>query len=265
MANNISPLAFVHPEAKIGQNVTIGAFVYIDANVTIGDDTVIHSHTSILNGTVIGRGNRIYEGCIIGATPQDFRWKGEASGVTIGDGNVLREQVIVNRSIHLGKSTRIGNENHIMAQVHISHDAWITNQCILGNGCQIAGDVKVSHCTVLSSNVIVYEGRHIGPWVLVKGGCRVTGNIPPYVIMAHNPIQYFGVNAVLMARGQKPQEVIDEVAKCYRHVYQSNTALFNALLRIQEDTKPGRERDSIINFIKDHDFQLAGTNIENFT
>ncbi|MDE6835579.1 MAG: acyl-ACP--UDP-N-acetylglucosamine O-acyltransferase, partial [Muribaculaceae bacterium] len=98
--STISPLAFVHPDAKIGENVTIAPFAYIDANVEIGDDCVIHPHVSILSGARIGKGNVFFDGCIISATPQDFRWKGEDSYVRIGDNNKIREHVIINRSIY---------------------------------------------------------------------------------------------------------------------------------------------------------------------
>ena len=93
--NTISPLAYVHPEAQIGENVTVMAFAYIDKNTVIGDGCVVRPHVSILDGARIGRNCHFYEGCIIAATPQDFRWKGDASGVVIGDNNTIREHVII--------------------------------------------------------------------------------------------------------------------------------------------------------------------------
>ncbi len=115
MAKNISPLAHVDPTAKIGENVTIHPFAYIDADVEIGDNCEIMSYTSIIHGTIMGRNNKIYQGSIIGADPQDFRWKGEKTFCIIGDNNVIREHVIINRSIHEGKATRIGDDSFIMA------------------------------------------------------------------------------------------------------------------------------------------------------
>lgn len=263
MANNISPLASVSPEAKIGQNVVIDPFVVVEPDVVIGDGCRVRAHSSILNGTRMGRDNTIHEGCVISASPQDFRWKGEDSLTVIGDGNVIRENVIINRSIHPGGETRIGNENFIMAQVHIGHDTTMTNHCVIGNGVKIAGNVRMSHCTILSSGAIVHEDVKIGPWVLVKGGCRVTSNIPPYVIMAHNPISYFGVNAYLMRRGRKSEETIDDIAKCYRLIYQSNTSVFNAVRRITEDVAQSRERDAVLSFLDEVGNKIAGANSNN--
>ncbi|MDE7346576.1 MAG: acyl-ACP--UDP-N-acetylglucosamine O-acyltransferase [Muribaculaceae bacterium] len=255
--NNISPLAFVHPEAKLGDNIMVGAFVYIDRNVEIGDNCFIHSHTSILSGARIGKNVRIYEGSIIAATPQDFRWKGEESFVEIGDDARIREHVIINRSIHEGKATKIGNGTCIMAQSHVGHDTQIGNQCVLGNGVKIAGDCKIGDCCIFSSGSLVHEGYEVGDFVLVKGGCRVTGNVPPYVVMAHNPISYFGVNSYILGHSGMSDEKIDDIAKCYRHIYQSNIALHNACKRICEDVEDSVERRNILNFLKRNKYDIA--------
>lgn len=254
----LSNLAYVHPEAKIGNDVTIDAFAYIDKNVEIGDGCHIHPHVSILSGARIGKNNEIYEGAIISATPQDFRWKGENSYVVIGDNNKIREQVIINRSILKEGKTEIGNNSFLMAQTHIGHDSKVGNYCVLGNGVKVAGDVIISNYSILSSGVIVHEKCHLGEWVLIKGGCRVNGNVPPFAVMAHNPISYFGVNAFVLKKAKRSDHVIDEIAKCYRHVYQTGTSVFNALRRIKDDVEPIPEREVIIQFIEDHDLKLAG-------
>lgn len=255
--NNISPLAFVHPEAKLGDNITVGAFVYIDRNVEIGDNCFIHSHTSILAGARIGKNNRIYEGCIIAATPQDFRWKGEESFVTIGDDNRIREHVIINRSIHEGKSTTIGSGCFIMAQCHIGHDATISDKCVLGNGVKVAGDCRIGKFCIFSSGALIHEGFEVGECVLIKGGCRVTGNVPPYVVMAHNPISYYGVNSYVLGQVGFSDDAIDDIAKCYRLIYQSHIALSNACRRIREDVAETDYRNNIISFLRGKNFDIA--------
>lgn len=253
----ISNLAFVHPGARLANDITVDPFVYIDDNVEIAEGCHIHSHVSILSGARIGYNNEIFEGAIISATPQDFRWKGEDSYVEIGNNNKIREQVIINRSIHEGSKTKIGNNSFIMAQSHIGHDSEIGDYCVLGNAVKIAGDVKIGSHSILSSHALVHEKCHIGDWVLIKGGCRVNGNVPPFAVMAHNPISYFGVNAYVLKKGKKCDEIIDDIAKCYRHVYQTNTSTFNALRRIREDVDPSLERDMIIDFIEGHGLKLA--------
>ncbi len=255
--STISPLAFVHPDAKIGENVTIAPFAYIDANVEIGDDCVIHPHVSILSGARIGKGNVFFDGCIISATPQDFRWKGEDSYVRIGDNNKIREHVIINRSIYPGGETKIGSYSFIMAQSHIGHDSSIGNWCVLGNAVKIAGSCKINNYTILSSNALVHENCEIGEWALIKGGCRVNNNVPPFVIMAHNPIEYYGVNAYILKKGRMEEDTISEIAKSYRHIYQSNTSAYNAYKRIKSDVADCKEKDAILKFLKSHNYKLA--------
>lgn len=260
--NNISPMAFIHPEAKVGENVTVEAFAYIDRNTVIGDGCWVGPHVSIMSGARIGKNNRFYDGCIIAATPQDFRWKGDESYVEIGNNNTIREHVIINRSIaHKGK-TVIGNDSFVMAQSHISHDTEIGNFVVIGNSVKIAGSCKIGNFTVLSSCALVHEKIDISEWVLIKGGCRVNNNVPPFTIMAHNPIAYFGVNAFIMRKGNFPEELIDNIAKCYRHVYQSNTSAYNAMVRCKADVSQCAERDAIIKFIEDHDFKIAALTLE---
>ena len=253
----LSNLAYIHPEAKIGNDVIIDAFAFIDKNVEIGDGTHIHPHASILSGARIGKNNEIFENAIISATPQDFRWKGEDSLVVIGDNNKIREQVIINRSINSGGKTEIGSNSFILAQTHIGHDSCIGNYCVLGNAVKIAGNVKIGSYSILSSGAIVHEKCHVGEWALIKGGCRVNGHVPPFAVMAHNPISYFGVNSYVLNKAKKPDHIIDDIAKCYRHVYQTGTSVFNALRRIKDDVEISPERDAIIMFIEGHDLKLA--------
>lgn len=253
----LSNLAYIHPEAKIGNNVIIDAFAFIDKNVEIGDGTHIHPHASILSGARIGKNNEIFEQAIISATPQDFRWKGEESFVVIGDNNKIREQVIINRGNKEGGKTEIGNNSFIFAQTHIGHDSKIGNHCVIGNAVKIAGDVIIGNYSILSSNALVHEKCHIGEWVLIKGGCRVNGNVPPFTVMAHNPISYFGVNSYVLKLANKSEIIIDDIAKCYRHVYQTGTSIFNALRRIKDDVDQSPERDMVIAFIENHDLNLA--------
>lgn len=248
-APQISPLAHVDPSAKIAGGVTIKPFAYIDANVNIGENCVIMPYASVMSGTTIGRNVKVYQGAIVGADPQDFRWKGEPTRCEVGDNCVIREHAIINRSIHPDGATRIGNDTFIMAGSHIAHDTVIKGRCVIGNAVKIAGDAEIGECTILSSGVIVHEKSRIGDWCLVKGGCRISGNVPPFVIMAHNPAAYFGVNAVVMQRGGFTAEEIDDVAKAYRHIYQSGTSVFNAMRRVHADIDEGRIRDAISRFV----------------
>lgn len=258
----ISPLAHVDPTAKIGANVTIHPFAYIDKNVEIGDGCEIKSYASILEGTRMGKNNRVFQGAIIGAEPQDFRWKGDVTYCFIGDNNTIRENVIINRGIKPEGGTRIGNENFIMAKTHIGHDSEVSDRCVLGNGVVVAGDCKINECSILSSNCVVHENSQVGKWTLVKGGCRIAGNVPPYIIIAHNPAAYFGVNAYVMRKNGFSDNQIDDIAKAYRNVYQSGISVYNALQRIEADVDPSEIRSDIVNFIRGNNLRIVAIPVD---
>lgn len=128
----ISPLAYVDKEAKIGENVTVHPFAYIEKNVEIGDNCTIMPYASILSGTRMGKDNTVYHGAIVGATPQDFKFKGEDTLLLIGDGNTIREKVIINRGTDTTDSTIVGNGNYLLEGVHLAHDTHVGNYCVLG-------------------------------------------------------------------------------------------------------------------------------------
>ena len=204
---------------------------------------------SIIRGTRLGKNCKVFQGAIVGADPQDFRWKGGFTYCYIGDDVTIRENVIINRGINPEGGTKIGSGSFLMANSHVGHDSHLKGKDVIGNNVSIAGDVEIGECTILSSSVVVHENSRVGDWVLIKGGCRITGNVPPYCIMAHNPTSYFGVNAMILRKQGMSEERIDDIAKCYRHVYQTGTSVFNAMRRIEADVEPTPERQNILDFI----------------
>lgn len=258
----ISSAAHVDPAAKIGANVTIHPFAYVDADVEIGDNSEIMPYASIMAGTVIGKNCKVYQGAIVGADPQDFRWHGEKTRCFVGDNTVIREHVIINRGINPDGGTRIGADCFVMAKSHIGHDSIIAYKVVIGNGATIAGDVEIGTCSILSSNAIIHERSHVGDWSVVKGGCRIGSNVPPYVIIAHNPAEFFGVNAWIMKKNGFQEEEIDDIAKAYRHLYQSGTSVFNALKRIEADVNPSDHRDNILTFIRNNNLRVVGAHLD---
>ena len=245
----ISEKAHIDPSAKIGENVKIHPFAYIDKDVEIGDNCVIMPFASIIRGTRLGKNCKVFQGAIVGADPQDFRWKGGFTYCYIGDDVTIRENVITTRGINPEGGTKIGSGSFLMANSHVGHDSHLKGKDVIGNNVSIAGDVEIGECTILSSSVVVHENSRVGDWVLIKGGCRITGNVPPYCIMAHNPTSYFGVNAMILRKQGMSEERIDDIAKCYRHVYQTGTSVFNAMRRIEADVEPTPERQNILDFI----------------
>lgn len=262
MSSNISPMAYVNPKARLGENVTIYPFAFIDEDVEIGDNCVIMPNVSIMSGTRMGSGNKVYQGAVIGADPQDFRWKGEKTYCYIGNNNIIREQVIINRGIRATGGTSIGNDAFIMANAHIAHDSVIKGKCVIGNSVKVAGNVEVDECVILSSAVILHEGSKVGKWAMIKGGCRINGNVPPYVIIAHNPASYYGINAWVMRKKGFSDAQVDDVAKSYRHIYQCGTSVFNALQRVEADIADSDVRREILDFIRKVNLKIVAVPID---
>lgn len=254
----ISQLAYVDPAAKLGQNVKVHPFAFIDANVEIGDNCEIMPYASIMHGTRMGNDCKVYQGAIVGADPQDFRWKGADTFCYIGNEVVIREHVIINRGIYSQGGTRIGDKCFIMAEAHIGHDTHVEGRNVIGNGAMVAGDAVIGEGSILSSNSIVNEKVRVGRFAVLKGGTRVSSNVPPFVIIAHNPATYYGVNSVVMHKlGNYSDDEIDIAAKAYRHIYQCSTTVFNALKRIEADIEPGTVRDEILAFVRDNNLKIV--------
>ncbi len=255
----ISPLAYVDPSAKLGKNVKVHPFAYIDANTTIGDGCEIMPYASIVHGTVLAHDVKVYQGAIVGADPQDFRWDGCESFCHVGENTVIREHVIINRSIVAGEATSIGAHCLICPNSHIGHDSKVDDYCVIGNNVSIAGNVQIDTCTILSSGVIVHEKCRVGKYALVKGGTRISLNVPPYAIMAHNPVTFYGVNSYIMGKyAGFTEETVDNAAKAFRHIYQSHTSMFNALKRIETDIPTCAVCSDILEFVRASDMKIAG-------
>lgn len=262
--SEISNLAYIHPEAKIGNNVRVEAFAYIDRDVEIGDGCLIHPHASVLAGARLGKNCTIYEGSVISAKPQDFRWNGEDSFVKIGNNVTIREHVIINRSIHARGCTSIDDNSFVCAQTHIGHDSKIGKYCVLGNAVKLAGDVEIDDCVIMSSGSLCHEGWHIGKFSLIKGGCRVNGNVPPYVIISHNPPVYDGINTFILRRAEKDEKLLDDIATCYRYIYNSKTSPDNAVRHIIRDIDETECRNEIVEFLKKHNYKIIALATDKF-
>ena len=255
----ISPLAYVDPKAEIGNNVTIHPFAYIDKNVVIGDNCEIFPYASVLAGTTMGKNNRVFHGAILGAEPQDFRYKGEATRLSIVDNNMIREYVIINRATTPGGETVIGNRDYLLKGTRIGHDCRVDDDCILGIDCDLAGECHIHSKAILAGRVIIKENCRVGSWSLIKSGCRTGKDIPPYILAAHNPITYKGIDAFIMRRSGFSEEAIENIALAYRQIYSSGTSLENAVLRIKDVCTPSPEIDYILRFIEESKMGIIAT------
>lgn len=246
----ISPLAYVDPEAKIGKDVTVHPFAYIDKNVEIGDACEIMPYASILCGTTLGKNNRVFQGAVIGAEPQDFAFKGQPTCVKIGEGNQIRENVVINRATTPEGCTVIGNDNSLMEGVHVSHDVVIGDGCVFGYGSKIAGNCRIDDHVIFGGLVLAHQYCHVGRWAMVQGSCYFYKDVPPYIIAAHQPIAYHGVNAVILSHYHFSEAVLEQIANTYRIIYQGNNTIADALIKIEEQITMSDEIRDITRFIR---------------
>ena len=245
------PLAYVHPNAKIADNVVIEPFVSIDQDVIIGEGTRIGSSVTILPGTRIGKNCNIFPGTVIGAIPQDLKFRGEYTTVEIGDNNTIREMVTINRGTVSKGKTIVGNNNLLMAYVHVAHDCIIGSNVILGNNTQLAGEVIVDDWAIISGMTGVHQFCRIGSHVMIGGGSLVRKDVPPFIKAGREPLSYVGINSIGLRRRNISNEKIREIQDVYRYIYQKGLNTAQAVEIIEAEMPASQERDEILLFVKD--------------
>ena|SRR2546428_1028383 len=246
----IQPLAYIHPQAKIADNVVIEPFVTIHKDVEIGEGTWIGSNVTIMNGARIGKNCRIFPGAVISAIPQDLKFGGEETTVVIGDNTTIRECVTLNRGTTDRMETRIGANCLLMAYTHIAHDCIIGNNCILANSVQVAGHVSVDDWAIIGGTSAIHQFVSIGAHAMVSGGSLVKKDVPPYTKAGREPLSYVGINSVGLRRRGFTSEQINQIQEIYRILYMKNYNNTKALDIIETDITPTEERDEIVNFIR---------------
>ena len=245
----ISPSAYIHPEAIIGEGCEIGPFCYIDKNVVIGNNNRLMNSVTVLSGARIGNNNTLFPGAVIGAIPQDLKFKGEETTAEIGDNNTIRENVTINRGTAAKGKTIVGSNNLLMEGMHVAHDAIVGNGCIIGNTTKIAGEVVIDDFAIISACVLIHQFCHIGSYVMVGGGTRTSQDIPPFCMAAREPVAYCGLNLVGLRRRGFSKEIIENIHNTYRLLYQRGKLREECLKEIRETIPMSQEIEYILNFV----------------
>jgi UDP-N-acetylglucosamine acyltransferase len=247
----IQPLAYIHPQAKIAETVVIEPFVTIYKDVVIGEGTWIGSNVTIMDGARIGKNCRIFPGAVVSAPPQDMKYKGEPSTVTIGDNTIIRECVTLNRGTALDKNTTtIGSNCLLMAYVHIAHDCVIGNNVIIANSVQLAGHIEVQDYAFIGGASAVHQFVSIGAHSIISGGSLVRKDVPPYTKAGREPLSYVGINSVGLRRRGFSSEQINEIQDIYRTIFLRKYNISRALDIIETEREATEIRDEIIDFIR---------------
>lgn len=244
------PFAYIHPAANIHPSVVIDPFVTIDQNVEIGEGTHIGSNVTIMEGARIGKHCTIFPGAVISGIPQDLKFRGEETTAEIGDYTTIRECVTVNRGTSAKGKTVIGSKCLIMAYSHVAHDCVVGNNVIISNASQLAGEVQVDDFAVIGGGTLIHQFTHLGSHVMIQGGSRINKDIPPYVKAGRDPIAYTGINSIGLRRRNFTNDQIRDIQEIYRYLYLSRLNVSDAVVRIEAELPATKERDEIIEFIR---------------
>lgn len=245
----VSKQAFIHPDARLGSNVTVDPFAYIAGNVVIGDGCWIGPNATVMDGTRLGNNCKVFPGAVISAIPQDLKFKGEITTVEIGDNCTFREGATINRgTVALGK-TIMGDNCLMMANSHVAHDCVIGNNCILVNNVLLGGEVHIDDFAIMGGGSAAHQFCRVGAHAMISGGAMFKKDIPPYAIINHDPVGYVGLNKIGLKRRGFTQEKIDELEEIYKVVYFSGRNISQALEHLRHNFTPTEELNYIIDFI----------------
>ena len=245
----ISPLAYVHPDAKLGENVTVEPFAYIAGDVEIGDDCWIGPGAIINDGARIGKRNKIHTGASIACLPQDLKFVGEKTTAVIGDDNDIRECVTISRGTASRGTTIVGSGNLLMAYVHVAHDDVVGNHCVLANRGSLAGEVEVGDWAVIGGHSAVHQWCKIGDHCMIQGGSLVRQDVPPFVTMRETGT-YAGINKIGLQRRGFTEEQISIIYATCRIIFQTDLNFSQACDEVEKSVPQSPERDAVVAFVR---------------
>lgn len=237
----IHETAVVHADARLAEDVEVGAYSVIGGGVEIGAGTRVGPHVVIEGPTRIGAGNRIFQFASLGADPQDKKYDGEETRLVIGEGNTIREFVTINRGTAQDRSeTRIGDDNWIMAYVHIAHDCVIGDHTIMANCATLAGHVEIHDHAILGGFTKVHQFCRVGRHAFCGMDCGITRDVPPFIMVSGHPAEPKGINSEGLKRHGFDSAEIAAAKQAYRTLYRQGLKLEEALeaLRGQAESVP---------------------------
>ncbi|MFP6613188.1 MAG: acyl-ACP--UDP-N-acetylglucosamine O-acyltransferase [Pirellulales bacterium] len=225
----ISNQAAIDPRAEIDDDVEIGPFCVVGPHVRIGRGTQLENNVTLMGDVTIGAFNHVYPGAVIGAEPQDVSYQGSPTKVQIGDYNIIREGVTINRATEKEKGvTSIGCHNYLMASCHVAHDCNLGDHIIIANSSLLGGHVCIEDYASLSGCVCVHHFATIGSYAFIGGLSRVIHDVPPFMLADGQPTRPRCINVVALKRNDFPSDVIAALAESHRLIYRAKVGLDHA-------------------------------------
>jgi len=237
--SKIHPTAIIDSKAELADDVEVSPYAVIGAGVKIDSGTWIGPHAVIEGPTTIGKENRIFQFSSVGAEPQDKKYKGEPTILEIGDRNLIRENVTINRGTAQGiGKTVIGDDNWIMAYVHIAHDCIVGNHTIFANNATLAGHVTIHDYALLGGFTLVHQFCHIGEYAMTGMGTSLGKDLPPYVTAYGEPGIPRATNSEGLKRNGFSREQRSNVKNAYKTLYRKDLPLNEAIEILQSSDDP---------------------------
>ena len=249
MSIQIDSKAIVSPTAQIGKDVKVGPYAIIAEHVKIGAGCVVDSFAQVLGHTVLGRGCHIFPYAVVGNIPQDLKYKGEVSFLTIGDNNRIREFVTINPGTEKNAETIIGNNNLIMAYSHIAHDCKIGDENVFANAATLAGYVKVGNKAVIGGLTAVHQFCRLGDFSIAGGCSKVVQDIPPFSMCDGHPAVICGLNSIGLKRAKFPSLTIRNLKKAFKIIFFENHLPAQSKELVQKNLPPSKELENLFEFI----------------
>ncbi|PIZ04028.1 MAG: acyl-[acyl-carrier-protein]--UDP-N-acetylglucosamine O-acyltransferase [Gammaproteobacteria bacterium CG_4_10_14_0_8_um_filter_38_16] len=246
----IDPTARIHPTAKIAADVVIGPWVCIGEYVEIGSGTRIEAHAVVKQHTIMGKNNHIHSHAVVGGDPQDLSYRGETTWLKMGDGNIVREFVTINRGSAKSGTTLLGNKNCFLSYSHVAHDAHIGNEVLFVNNASIAGHVTIDDFAIVGAYAAVHQFTQIGSYSFLVHATQVSHDIPPFMLVKGTPGVPFALNLVALRRRGFSPETISGLKKAYRLMYRQRMSMKELELALAELAKTTPEVQLIIDLMK---------------
>ncbi len=228
----IHPTAIVDKKAELDSSVEVGPYAVIEADVKIGANTTIGANAIISGPIEIGCNNRIFPSAALGSEPQDLKYKGAKSWVKIGDNNIFREFVTVNRATGEDEATIIGNNNLLMAYVHVAHNCVIEDRVVMANYVGLAGHVHIESKAVIGGILGIHQFVRVGTMAMLGGMSRIDRDVPPFMLVEGNPAKVRSLNTIALKRNHVTTEEIALLKKAFRSLYRSGLTLNEALSQL---------------------------------
>ncbi len=246
----IDEKAIVEKGAQLDDGVIIGPYSFIGPNVKLGKNCKVYPHAVIDGWTTIGDDCQIFPFASIGMAPQDIKYKDEKTELIIGNHNIIREYVTINRgTVAGGGKTVIGNNNFIMTSCHIAHDCHLGNEIVMANLATLAGHVEIEDFAVIGGFTAVHQFVRIGTMSMVGGASGVAQDVAPFTIVAGNRAKLFGLNLIGIKRRGIEGERLDILKKAYRIIFKSKLTLQEAKETIEKSGLLSDDVSKLLNFM----------------